>query len=86
MQEDKILAKNIADILKEIRHKKGKSLNLFCNEYSIPTSTLSDMENAKGNAKLISLYKILNAYGYDIVEFIRELNNRLPENFLKPEE
>ena len=86
MQEDKILAKAVADILKEIRLKKGKSLNLFCNEYSIPTSTLSDLENAKCNAKLISLYKILNAYEYNIVDFIKELNKKLPENFLKPEE
>ena len=44
MQEDKILAKTVADILKEIRTKTGKSLNLFCNEYSVPTTTLNNLE------------------------------------------
>ena len=86
MQEEKILAQAVAKLLKEIRQKNGKSLNLFCNEYAIPTSTLNDLENAKGNIKLFSLYKILNAYGYSIVDFIKKLNKELPENYLKPEE
>ncbi len=86
MQEEKILSKAVAKILKEIRHEKGKSLNLFCNEYSIPTSTLNDLENAKGNIKLFSLYKILKAYDFDIVNFINKLNEELPQDFLKPEE
>ena len=86
MQEDKILAKTVADILNEIRTKTGKSLNLFCNEYSVPTTTLNNLENAKQSVKLFSLYKILKAYGYDTVEFFRELDKRLPDDFLKPEE
>ena len=86
MQEDKILAKTVADILKEIRTKTGKSLNLFCNEYSISTTTLHDLEHARKNVKLFSLYKILKAYGYDTVEFFKELDKRLPKDFLKPEE
>ena len=86
MQEEKILSQAVAKILREVRFEKGKSLNLFCNEYSIPTSTLNDLENAKGSVKLFSLYKILKAYDYDIVEFICKLNNELPVDFLKPEE
>ena len=86
MQEEKILSEAIGSLLREIRHSKNKSLNLFCNEYSIPTSTLSDLENAKGSIKLFSLYKILKAYEYDICEFFLRLNEKLPENFLKPEE
>ena len=86
MQEEKILAKAVAGILKEIRLSTGKSLNLFCNEYSIPTSTLSDLENAKTSIKLYSLYKILKAYDYDLSDFINELNKKLPDNYLNPEE
>ena len=86
MQEEKILSTAVAKLLKHIRESQSKGLNLFCNEYSISTSTLSDLENAKGSVKLFSLYKILNAYGVNISDFINQLNEELPENFLKPEE
>lgn len=83
---EKILAKAVAKILKDIRTKKGKSLNLFCNEYSIPTSTLNDIENSKTSIKLHSLYKILKAYQVDIIDFFNLLQKELPENFLNPED
>ena len=56
-EQEKILSIAVANILKSIRLKTGKSLNLFCNEYEISTSTLNDLENAKRSVKLFSLYK-----------------------------
>ena len=84
--EEKILAEIIAKLLKEIRNDTRKSLNLFCNEYSIPTTTLNDIENAKVSAKVFSIIKILTAYNVDIVEFFQKLKENLPKDFLKPEE
>lgn len=84
--EEKILADTVAKILKEIRLEKGQSLNLFCNEYSIPTTTLNDIENGKVNVKLFSLLKILGAYKIDFVEFFEKLKTNLPADFLEPEE
>ena len=87
MQEkEKILSNAVAKILKNIRFKTKKSLNLFCNEYEISTSTLNDLENGKRSVKLYSLYKILKAYQIPIVDFFIELEKELPKNFLKPDE
>ena len=72
--------------MKEIRLEKGQSLNLLCNEYSIHTTTLNDIENSKVNVKLFSLLKILGAYKIDFVEFFEKLRANLPADFLEPEE
>ncbi len=84
--DEKILSNAIAKILKEIRLEKGKSLNLFCNEYSIPTTTLNDIENGKVNVRLFSLLKILAAYKVDFVSFFEKLKTEIPSDFLNPEE
>ncbi len=84
--QEKILSNAVAKILKNIRFKTKKSLNLFCNEYEISTSTLNDLENGKRSVKLYSLYKILKAYQISIVDFFIELEKELPKNFLRPDE
>jgi len=86
MQEEKILSNAIGKLLKEMREKTGKSLNLFCNEFDIPASTLNDLENAKRSVKVFSLYKIIKAYNLSTSEFFEKLDKELPENFLSPEE
>lgn len=83
---EKILSNNIAKLLRQIRKSKNKSLNLFCNEYSIPTSTLNDIEHGKTNIKLISLYKILKAYNINMTDFIKDLEKNLPDNFMITED
>lgn len=85
-EQEKILSIAVANILKSIRLKTGKSLNLFCNEYEISTSTLNDLENAKRSVKLFSLYKILKAYNISVIDFFKKLEKELPKNFLIPDE
>ncbi|MDD3237415.1 MAG: hypothetical protein PHV37_04890 [Candidatus Gastranaerophilales bacterium] len=87
MQHDeKILAKAIAKVMVDISNKSGKSLNLFCNEYSIPASTLSNIELAKKSGKIFSLYKILKAYGISPSKFFAAVEKELPSDFLSPED
>ncbi|MFI3301137.1 MAG: helix-turn-helix transcriptional regulator [Candidatus Gastranaerophilales bacterium] len=87
MQEnEKKLSNIVAKILVDIRKSHNKSLNLFCNEYSIPTSTLNNLELSKTSIKLYTLIKILRAYNYSLVDFVSEIESALPENFLMPEE
>ena len=86
MQEnEQILANAIAKALVKLREKTGKSLNLFCNEYSIPTATLNEMERAKVNTSVFSLYRVLKAYDLSSVEFFKLVEKELPENFMAPE-
>ena len=84
--EEKILANIVAELLSEIRLNTGKSLNLFCNEFSIPTSTLNDVENGKVNVTFFNLIKFLTAYNYDPIDFMKKVKEKLPEGFLTPEE
>ncbi len=87
MQEkEEILSQAVARLLKDMRSRTGKSLNLFCNEFDISTSTLNDIENAKRSVKLFSLYKIIRAYNISVPEFFEQLDKYLPKDFLKPEE
>lgn len=85
-EEEKILSNAVAKILKNIRFKTKKSLNLFCNEFDISTSTLNDLENGKRSVRLYSLYKILKAYDVSVIDFFKLLEKELPKNFLKPDE
>ena len=83
--DEKTLAQAVAKVLVDLREKKGKSLNLFCNEYAIPTSTLSDAERAEVNITISSLYRILKAHDINGEEFFRLIEKELPENFMMPE-
>lgn len=85
-EEEKILSNAVAKILRNLRHKTGKSLNLFCNEFELSTSSLNDIENAKRSVKLFSLLKIIKAYNLPVSDFFKQLENELPKDFLKPEE
>ncbi len=85
-EEEKILSQAVAKLLKDMRSKTEKSLNLFCNEFDISTSTLNDIENAKRSVKLFSLYKIIKAHNISASAFFEKLDKYLPKDFLKPEE
>lgn len=85
-EEEKILSNAVAKILRNLRYKTGKSLNLFCNEFELSTSSLNDIESAKRSVKLFSLLKIIKAYNLPISEFFKQLENELPKDFLEPEE
>ena len=69
-----------------MRHKTGKSLNLFSNEFELSTSSLNDIENAKRSVKLFSLIKIIKAYNMPVSDFFKQLEKELPNDFLQPEE
>lgn len=86
MQEnEKILAIAIGNVLKDIRTKTGKSLNLFGNEYDLPVSTLCELERGNYNAKVFSIYKITSAYGISTSDFFAMVEKELPKGFLEPE-
>ncbi len=87
MQDDeKILTQAIAKTLIKLRKKTGKSLNLFCNEYSIPTSTLNGIERSIISPKVFSLYKILKAYNINAVDFFKMIEHELPKGFMDIED
>lgn len=84
--DEKLLAKIIGKILVKLRKKTGKSNNLFCNEFELPTSTANSYENGKTSPQLYFLMKIVKAHGLTMAEFMSLVEKELPKDFLKPEE
>lgn len=83
VENEKILSKTIGKVLKMLREKTGKSLTLFCNEYSIPTSSLNDIENGKYlNPKLLTIYQVLKILNITLSEFFVIVEQKLPDEFL----
>ena len=55
-------------------------------EYDIPSSVLSDLERAVKDPQLTTLFKLSEAFGLSISEFMQELEKELPKNFSVSEE
>lgn len=84
-EEEKILSEAIGKVLSDIRKDTGKSLNLFCNEFGLSSSTYNDIERGVASPKVFSILKVLKAYNVTPQEFFTILEKELPTNFLEPE-
>ena len=76
-----IIFETLAQLLKEKRLEKNKSLRILAYEYDLPKSLLSRIENSKNEPKLISLWSICEALEIKLSDLFRELESKLPENF-----
>lgn len=85
MQDKKVLKIAIGKVFSNIREQTGKSLNLFCNEYDIPTTTLNEIERGIKSPNLYTMLKIIKAYGISSSEFFKLVEKELPKGFLEPE-
>lgn len=86
MQPDEtLLAKKIGSVLVELRESTGKSNNLFCNEYDLPTSTVNNYERGVKSPQVFHLMKIIKAHGITMSEFFEMVEKELPKDFLDPE-
>ncbi len=82
-ENEKLLSTAIGKVLKKLREKTGKSLTLFCYEYSIPTSSLNDIESGKPlNPKFTTITQVLRAYGLNYSEFFKMVEQELPADFM----
>lgn len=77
----KIVFKILSDILREERKKQNKSMRMLADEFDIQHSMISRLENAKNEAKLISIMTICAALGIKTSTVITRLEERLPKDF-----
>ena len=77
----KKIIKVLASILKEERLKQNKSQRLLADEFDIPKSMLSRLENGVNEPKLVSLISICEALNIKLSKLIEELEKRLEEDF-----
>lgn len=80
----KIIFNAIAKTAKRLRGSKSQFM--LGAEYDIPSSVLSDLERAVKDPQLTTLFKLSEAFGLSISEFMAELEKELPENFSVGEE
>ena len=80
----KIIFNAIAKTVKRLRGSKSQFM--LGAEYDIPSSVLSDLERAAKDPQLTTLFKLSEAFGLSISEFMTELEKELPENFSVGEE
>ena len=86
MQEvkKKIICSSLAKTVKRLRGSKSQFI--LGAEYDIPSSVISDIERAVKDPQLTTLFKLSSAFGLTVSEFIKELENELPEKFSVSEE
>ncbi len=74
--------KYIGKAIRELRTERtGKSLCLFAYENDIPRSTLSRIEIGDNEAKLITLKKIAEAFGWSMEELFKHIEEKIPKDF-----
>ncbi len=86
MQEvkKKIICSSLAKTVKRLRGSKSQFI--LGAEYDIPSSVISDIERAVKDPQLTTLFKLSSAFGLTVSEFMKELENELPEKFSVSEE
>ncbi len=77
----KIVIEVLAQIIKEEREKRGKSQRLLADEFDIPKSMISRIENGVNEPKLISLLSICEALNIKLSYLMLELEKKLPKDF-----
>ena len=77
----KIIITLLSQIIKNERIKKNKSKRLLADEFDIPKSMLSRIENGINEPKLISLFSICEALNIKLSNVIKSLEEELPKNF-----
>ena len=81
MQEEKkkLICNALAKTVKDLRGKKSQFI--LGAEYDIPSSVISDIERAVKDPQLTTLFKLANAFGLSISQFLKILETNLPEDF-----
>lgn len=77
----KIIITLLSQIIKNERIKQNKSQRLLADEFDIPKSMLSRIENGINEPKLISLFSICEALNIKLSNVIKSLEEELPKNF-----
>ena len=76
-----ILLSCVGRVVQRERYKQGKGINIFSFEYDIGNGLLSKLEKGFADTKITTIWKLANAFGYKCSDFIKLIENELPENF-----
>ncbi len=78
-ENKKIILQALAKLTKELRGDKSQFM--FCSENDISTSIISTIERVMKDPQLTTVFKIAEAFDMKPSEFIKLIEDELPENF-----
>lgn len=73
--------KILAELIREERTRQNKSQRLLADEFDIPKSMISRLENGINEPKLISLISVCEALNIKLSTLIERLEARLQKDF-----
>ena len=81
-EQTQLLSKIIGSTLKELREKvPNRSINNVAHEYGLDVGNTSRIENGLIEVKVVTLWKLAEAYGITLSELIKLIESKLPKNF-----
>ena len=79
--------KEFGKALRTLRETEAcKTLRMFSYEYDIPCTTLSRIENGQREARLTTLKKISEGFGWTFDEFIKNVEKQMSKKFTLKDE
>lgn len=76
------LSKTIGLVLKELREKvPNRSINNVAHEYGLDVGNTSRIENGLIEVKVVTLWKLAEAYKIPLSQLIEIVEKKLPQNF-----
>lgn len=76
-----VLQNAIAEIVKELRLKKGKSISLSSDEIGITKSIWADLEKGKKDPQISTLWRIAEGLEISPSKLLKLIEERLDKNF-----
>ena len=77
----RLLLKVIGELIKEKRIAKNKGILLLSYEFDISNSSIAQLEKGQRDVQITTLWKLANAFGYKCSDFIKLIEDELPEDF-----
>lgn len=76
------LSQVIGSVLKELREKiPNRSINNVAHEYGLDVGNTSRIENGLTEVKVVTLWKLAEAYGIPLSKLIKMVEKKLPKDF-----
>lgn len=76
------LSKVIGTVLKELREKvPNRSINNVAHEYGLDVGNTSRIENGLIEAKVVTLWKLAEAYDIPLSQLIKFVEDKIPKGF-----
>ncbi|MCM1338391.1 MAG: hypothetical protein NC191_01830 [Muribaculaceae bacterium] len=81
LQKKKEILIALGRLVHQNRTNLNKGINTFSYEYDIGNGLLSRLEKGGVDTKITTLWKLANAFGYKCSDFVKLVEENLPEDF-----